>query len=175
MLRTVADETPRPAAATSSDDATGSPELMYSRTSASSTRFDRSCGSMLIGNSVGSLGLRLLKHYSRSKSGPVRETPCFSSRRHAQLIEVETLGPELIDEDCPVDDRRADIGSAGGIHERGVRIACGHERQSVGIDDNEIGTFARLDRPNLTVQAEGTSSVPGRHGQRIARGQRARF
>ena len=42
MLRTVADDTPSPAAATSSDDATGSPDEMYSRTSAASTRFDRS-------------------------------------------------------------------------------------------------------------------------------------
>ena len=42
MLRTVAEDTPRPAAVTSRDDATGSPEAMYSRTSAASTRLDRS-------------------------------------------------------------------------------------------------------------------------------------
>ena len=45
MLRTVADDTPRPAAVTSNDDATGSPDVMYSRTSAASTRFDLSAAS----------------------------------------------------------------------------------------------------------------------------------
>ena len=48
MLRTVADDTPRPAAVTSRDDATGSPEAMYSRTSAASTRFDLSVASCVI-------------------------------------------------------------------------------------------------------------------------------
>ena len=42
MFRTVADDTPSPAAVTSSDEATGSPDAMYSRTSAASTRFDLS-------------------------------------------------------------------------------------------------------------------------------------
>src|SRR5437762_14003176 len=48
MLRTVADDTPRPAAVTSSDEATGSPDAMYSRTSAASTRFDLSEASGVI-------------------------------------------------------------------------------------------------------------------------------
>src|SRR5690349_16700669 len=47
MLRTVAEETPRSAAVTRRDDATGSPVAMYSRTSASSTRLERS------GDSIG--------------------------------------------------------------------------------------------------------------------------
>src|SRR5437660_3858873 len=42
MLRTVADETPNPGTVTRSEDATGSPEAMYSRMSAAKTRFDRS-------------------------------------------------------------------------------------------------------------------------------------
>ena len=42
MLRTVADDTPSPAAVTSSDEATGSPDAMYSRTSAARTRRERS-------------------------------------------------------------------------------------------------------------------------------------
>ena len=45
MLRTVADDTPSPAAVTSTDEATGSPDAIYSRTSAERTRFDRSLGS----------------------------------------------------------------------------------------------------------------------------------
>src|SRR5262250_3169562 len=42
MVRTVADETPSPAAVASADEATGSPDAMNSRTSAASTRPDRS-------------------------------------------------------------------------------------------------------------------------------------
>ena len=45
MLRTVAEDTPSPAAVTSKDEATGSPEAMYSRTSAANTRFDLSAAS----------------------------------------------------------------------------------------------------------------------------------
>ena len=44
MLRTVADDTPSPAAVTSTDEATGSPDAMYSRTSAARTRLDRIVG-----------------------------------------------------------------------------------------------------------------------------------
>ena len=42
MLRTVADETPSPAADTSRDEATGSPDAIYARTRAASTRLGRS-------------------------------------------------------------------------------------------------------------------------------------
>src|SRR6185436_5047924 len=45
MLRTVADDTPSPAAVTRSEDATGSPDAMYSRMSAARTRFDLSAAS----------------------------------------------------------------------------------------------------------------------------------
>src|SRR5438094_622374 len=54
MLRTVADDTPSPAARTSSEDATGSPDAMYSQTSVARTRLDRSL------SSISTLGLRLL-------------------------------------------------------------------------------------------------------------------
>jgi hypothetical protein len=42
MLRTVAEDRPSPAAATSTEEATGSPDEMYSRMSAVSRRFERS-------------------------------------------------------------------------------------------------------------------------------------
>src|SRR5262245_29199391 len=42
MLRTVAEETPTPARLTSSDEGTGSPDAMYSRTSAERIRLARS-------------------------------------------------------------------------------------------------------------------------------------
>ena len=54
MLRTVADETPSPAALASVDDGTGSPEAIYSRTSAASTRLGRSV------DSISTLMMRLL-------------------------------------------------------------------------------------------------------------------
>ena len=44
MFRTVAEDTPTPAALTRRDEGTGSPDAMYSRTSAASTRPERSCG-----------------------------------------------------------------------------------------------------------------------------------
>ena len=46
MLRTVAEETPSPAAVTSNDEATGSPVAMYSRIRAASTRLERSWDSL---------------------------------------------------------------------------------------------------------------------------------
>jgi hypothetical protein len=42
MFLTVADDTPKPAALTSSEDATGSPVAMNSRINAASTRLERS-------------------------------------------------------------------------------------------------------------------------------------
>ena len=58
MLRTVADETPNPGTVTSSEDATGSPEAMYSRTSAARTRFDRSWDSWdMIGLTIRTLAV----------------------------------------------------------------------------------------------------------------------
>ena len=42
VFRTVADDTSSPAAATRMEEGTGSPDAMYSRTSAASTRFERS-------------------------------------------------------------------------------------------------------------------------------------
>ena len=62
MLRTVADDTPSPGALTSSEDATGSPDAMYSRTSAASTRLDRSCDSAVISTQ----SPRLLINYTTS-------------------------------------------------------------------------------------------------------------
>src|SRR5207247_6851726 len=48
MFRTVADDTPSPAAVTNNDEATGSPEEIYSRTSAASSRLERSAVSGVI-------------------------------------------------------------------------------------------------------------------------------
>src|SRR4029077_15174941 len=61
MFRTVADDPPSPAAVTSSDEATGSPEVMYSRTSAARTRRERS------GPSISTLVLGLLSPLYRGR------------------------------------------------------------------------------------------------------------
>src|SRR4051812_1891967 len=60
MWRTVADETPRPADAARTDEAIGSPDAMYWRTSAARTRFDRSFPSIGVHTSVSNRRLRLL-------------------------------------------------------------------------------------------------------------------
>src|SRR5215471_4434386 len=176
MLRTVADDTPSPAAATSNDDATGSPDAMYSRTSASSTRFDRSWGSTLIvgtvGATVGNLGLRLPNHYSKSETGTVREATRFSSRRRSQLAEIDAFGRRVVDEDRPVDDRRPDVGAARGIHQCRVRIARRNEWQPISIDDDEVGALAGLDRSDVGVEPERPSTFASGHRQGVARGQR---
>src|SRR5262249_27183475 len=58
MLRTVADETVTPDALTRSDEGTGSPSAMYSRTKAARIRLDRSEGS------ISTRELRLLGNYT---------------------------------------------------------------------------------------------------------------
>src|SRR5258705_12181777 len=67
MLRTVAEDTPSPAAPTRSDEGTGSPHAMYSRTSAANTRLDRS------EDSISTRDLRLLTiihgHPDRCQTG----------------------------------------------------------------------------------------------------------
>src|SRR5881296_3280828 len=68
MLRTVADDTPSPAAVTSSEEATGSPDVMYSRTKAARTRRERS------GTSISTLVQGLLKNYTTvcAPAGPAK-------------------------------------------------------------------------------------------------------
>src|SRR5262249_31017441 len=122
MLRTVAEDTPRPAAVARNDDATGSPVVMYSRMSAARTRLARSLGS------ISTLGQGLLKHYTPEalKTGTAAVTApsnsCASSelcgrrsRGLANLGAVEVDGREVIDQDLAVDDRRPDVGAAGGV------------------------------------------------------------
>src|SRR5262249_9147009 len=58
MLRTVADETVTPEALTRSEEGTGSPSAMYSRTRAARIRLDRSDGS------ISTRELRLLSNYT---------------------------------------------------------------------------------------------------------------
>src|SRR5262245_60285079 len=55
MLRTVADDTPSPAAVTSTEEATGSPDVMNSRTSAASTRLDRSLAASIVNPGLASV------------------------------------------------------------------------------------------------------------------------
>src|SRR5688572_23877369 len=85
MLRTVADDTPSPAALTRRDDGTGSPDEMYSRTSAANTRFER------LSVSISTLALRLLRHYTTwdCRVQGLTAEGVFSSSRH-----VPGCGPQ---------------------------------------------------------------------------------
>src|SRR5438552_2832299 len=84
MLRIVADETPRPAAVTRSDDGTGSPDPMYSRTSAASTRPERSfiCPTFPRVSSIGfsTRSLRVLRHYTTGWTDDRGGEPCGPER-----------------------------------------------------------------------------------------------
>src|SRR6187397_1816728 len=64
MLRTVADETPSPLSPASSDEATGSPVALYSRTRAASTPRDRSL------DPIGTRSWRLLQKLYTARYGP---------------------------------------------------------------------------------------------------------
>ncbi len=75
----MADDTPRPAARTSSDDATGSPEAMYSRTSAASTRRERSDGS------ISTLQQRLLIKIIHRRARPASVRPSAASAETSAL------------------------------------------------------------------------------------------
>ena len=66
MCRTVADETVRPDALTRSDEGTGSPSAMYSRTRAARIRLDRSEGP------ISTRDLRLLSNYTHQPGSGVR-------------------------------------------------------------------------------------------------------
>src|SRR6185436_15160846 len=77
MLRTVAEETVRPDALTRSDEGTGSPSAMYSRTRAAKIRLDRSEGA------ISTRDLRLLSNYTQPHAhgvGWVSDTSTTNSR-----------------------------------------------------------------------------------------------
>src|SRR5580765_7994728 len=104
MLRTVADDTPSPAAVTSNADATGSPDVMYSRTSAASTRFDLSAASCVIYRWQSQW--RTAKHYTTDQASTSRRSQpgarCqFMSRAagfRGDLDPVDAYRRELVDE-----------------------------------------------------------------------------
>src|SRR5206468_9081679 len=138
MFRTVADDTPSPAAVTSSDEATGSPDVMYSRTRAARTRRDRSGASI----STRIRGLLKIIQQSPAKAGydkgyaiPRRSDDsgpvCQLAARHAALR--DDFGPidphrgELVDQQLAVHDSCADIAAARGVHESRVRIRSGRQ------------------------------------------------
>ena len=92
MLRTVADETLNPAAPASVEDGTGSPEAIYSRTSAASTRLGRSV------DSISTLMLRLLTILYGIRRGPDEPPAALEevARRRASLTHDFTpVEPDL--------------------------------------------------------------------------------
>jgi hypothetical protein len=132
MLRTVADETPRPAAVTSRDDATGSPEAMYSRTRAASTRFDLSVASGVIyGWQSLPRTAKFIIHgrassaahwYTGAGSKPAGRLPRLTRKLHR----VRPDRRKIVDEHLTVDNRRADVAAARRINQRRIRIGSRH-------------------------------------------------
>src|SRR5436190_7148033 len=114
MLRTVADDTPRPAAVTSTDEATGSPAAMYSRTSVASTSLDRSWGS------ISTRRMRLLKRlYSRELPSRALEQLADGRTSRADdfgAIQVNRL--PIVHQHLSVDNRRPHVGARRAIDER---------------------------------------------------------
>src|SRR5262245_2059974 len=87
MLRTVADETPSPAAITSADEATGAPDAMYSRTCVASTRLARS----FISISTRSLGLLTALYNSELRIRPGRVVAQQPRHRVEQTVDRARL------------------------------------------------------------------------------------
>src|SRR5262249_32288931 len=132
ILRTVADETVTPEALTRSEEGTGSPSAMYSRTRAARIRLDRSEGS------ISTRELRLLSNYTlqpakRGGSGnhQVREPGVDCSQTRTQdevsyrltgfrdhLIGVHADRRAVFDKDLAVDNGRRHVRPASRIHQR---------------------------------------------------------
>src|SRR6185436_13462179 len=111
MLRTVADDTPSPAAVTSSDEATGSPDAMYSRTSAANTRFDLSVASGIIYGgqpfllTAKSLYNTAMRHSVDQESGTTDEVGGGGAGFGDDLAAIDPGGREVVHEERTVDDR----------------------------------------------------------------------
>src|SRR4029079_5970037 len=148
MLRTVADDTPRPAALTRTDEATGSPDAMYSRTSAARTRFDRSWGSEVIYVPAGVDLLELalaLRDCQTLYTGPRRQIPRRRARLGGDLPRVHAHRQPVSHEHLSVHNRDPDVGGAGGVDDRRVRVGARGEMRPVAIDDDQVGALAGLD------------------------------
>src|SRR5690349_14739501 len=101
MLRTVADDTPRPADRASREEGTGSPDAMYSRTSVASRRLDRS------DDVISTRPQRLLIDYTRpahawvlagdhfiesSAASRPFTLPCFTAISSARMLTAISCG-----------------------------------------------------------------------------------
>src|SRR5437762_6872282 len=175
MWRTVAEDTPSPAAVTSTDEATGWPEAIYSRTSVARTRPDRSSGS------ISTRKLRLpMKLYTSVGARWRGLQTCARdqiARRRARLADnlraVHSNRHALIDQHVAVDDGRGDIAAAGGIDEHGKRVDAGCEVRPLPVDDDEVGTLARFDRADFGFEAQRPGAAASRHPEHLARRQHA--
>ena len=164
MLRTVADDTPSPAAVTSTDDATGSPEAMYSRTSAASTR---SRGRWALGHgSVSTRAQRLpnIIHWrdaaSSSRAAASAPRPCIA------------LGGDLVASTRTVASRTSTSPStivartslrARSVDDRRVGVRRGREVRRLAVDDDQIRPFAGLDRADVAVESQRSRARACRH------------
>src|SRR3990167_599386 len=143
MLRTVADDTPSPAAVTGGEDATGSPDSMYRCTSADKTRPERSLAS------IGTLSPRLLTHYTTG--GQVAGGgPGFGHNLGAVHADRQEVGHEHL----AVHDGRTDVAAARRIDERRGWVGPRCHVELIAIDDDEVRPLADLDRSQFVLEAE---------------------
>src|SRR5262245_23804535 len=181
MLRTVADDTPSPAAVTRTEEATGSPDAMNSRTSAASTRFDRmlaSCIGLLHLDRTSSRRLRVLRNYTGSrgsKASPCGELSRRSPRLGHDLVAVDAHWRELVHEKLAVDDGGAHIRSASGVDERRVRVGARCEVRSIAVHEDEVRALADFDRADVGFETHRAGAGARRHFHGVARSQRARL
>jgi len=114
---------------------------------------------------------------SRAKaqmSGPGQQRRGFASGVGDDLGWIEVDGAGIAHQHLSVDDGVAYVGSAGRVQPASNRVRAGCEVGPIEAHDDQIGSFARLDRADVSLQAEGASAFAGCHPDRIARGQRAR-
>src|SRR5262245_22254216 len=150
MFRTVADETPRPAAVTSSDDATGSPVAMYSRTSAASTRLDRS------GASISTRHLETANHYTGTDLRIERFGRHFASEEQRDRFEEPVNRAGLLEVGLPVPEHflvlEEQICEAGQVENLQIGLLLAQFRRELiafhsrhfHVGDEEIGDASPL-------------------------------
>src|SRR5262245_32713621 len=99
-----------------------------------------------------------------------------SSRSTRSAQNFEPIGPhrlEPIDEDFAVDDGGSHVGAAGGVDDGGAGVAVRDQVWTVAVDHDQVRTLARLERPDLSVEAERLGAAARGHPERVARRQRA--
>src|SRR5437660_2942195 len=194
MLRMVADETPSPSAVTSSEDATGSPDAMYSRTRAARTRFDRSLGSVAINVGRPFQGRPELdatlkgSRYEKSAAGwhsrresanrlytsPRRDLVRGKARGCHDFGAINADRRELVHKHLAVDHGGPDVARGCRIDEGRIGVRPRREVRPIAVDNDQVGAFSRLEGTDVGVEPQRQSAGPRCHVHHIPRRQDTR-